>query len=173
MKPLFPLVVCGLLLAGCVSGGTGAVVEQSPDGKALIETQIGPDGSKVIEFTIRSGASGALPAGLLPPEAAAEYARVASGVKPGELGYYRYVAPKASTAVPPTQPLPDVAGVPQSVTTKTSGKTVSQTYTYGSPPARSAPAATPARPVADTRYSGVPACSLKMVGGSGYACAYE
>lgn len=46
--------------------------------------------------------------------------------------------------------LPDVAGVPQSVTAKTSGATVTETYTYGSPPAEAAkapkaPAAAPAK----------------------------
>ncbi|GAB1364505.1 hypothetical protein MASR1M32_37410 [Rhodobacter sp.] len=173
MRGLFTLAVCGALLAGCGSGGNGAVVERSPDGKAAIETQIGPDGSKVIEVTMGSGAANSLPAGLLPPEAAAEYARIASALKPGEVGYYRYVSPGATTAAPVTQSLPDLAGVPQSVTTKTDGKTVTQTYAYGTPPANSAPKPAAARPVADTSYSGVPACSLTFSGGSGYACAYS
>lgn len=172
MQRLFPLAVCCLLLAGCVAGGNGATTDTTPDGKALIETQVGPDGSKVVEFTIRSGATGTLPAGLLPPDAAAEYARVAAQVKPGELGYYRYVGPPASPSNPTTQSLPDVAGVPQSVTTKTDGKTVSQTYTYGTPPARTAPKKAPAKAAAGTTYSGVPACSLTFSGGTGYVCAY-
>ena len=71
MRFLGGAAVC-FVLAGCVGGsGSGAVVEKSPDGKVLIETQIGPDGAKVIEFTFGSGASGSLPAGMLPPEAAA------------------------------------------------------------------------------------------------------
>lgn len=124
-----------LQLVGCgSSGGNGATFEKSPDGKTLIETEIAPDGSKVIEFTIRSGASGTLPAGMLPPDAAAEYARIASQVKSGEIGYYRYVVPKGSATTPVTEALPDVAGVPQTTSTKVDGTKVTKTFTYGTPP---------------------------------------
>jgi hypothetical protein len=125
-----------------------------------------------MEFTIRSGATGTLPAGMLPPEAAAEYARIAAQVKPGDIGYYRYVGPKG-TAAPVTQQLPDFAGVPQSMTTKTDGTRTTKTYTYGTPPAERKSKKVASEPKAQASYGGVPACSLTMVGGTGYACASD
>jgi len=166
MQRVFPIALFCMLLVGCGSGGNGGTVERSPDGKALIETEIGPDGAKVIEFTIRSGASGSLPAGLLPPEAAAEYARIASEVKLGDVGYYRYVGPSASMTTPAGQALPDVAGVPQRVERRTNGTRVTETFTYGTPPA----AQTVAAPAASYAAPGNRQCSLRMTGGTGYTC---
>ena len=159
------VVACAAVLAGCSSGGTGGTVERSPDGKALFETQIAPDGAKVVEFTIGSGASGSLPAGLLPPEAAEEYARIASEVKPGDIGYYRYVGPTMTTA---TQALPDVAGVPQTLTSQTTGTRTTTTFTYGTPPDSSA-AAAPV--VLASGAAPIGQCHLQMTGGTGYTCA--
>lgn len=165
MQRVFPIALFCLLLVGCGSGGNGGTVERSPDGKTLIETQIAPDGAKVIEFTIGSGASGSLPAGMLPAEAEAEYARIASQVRLGDVGYYRYVGPSASPTTPATQALPDVAGVPQTVTSQTTGTRTTTTYTYGTPPASAAatPAASGAAPSRQ--------CDLQMTGGTGYSCA--
>lgn len=60
--------------------------------------------------------------------------------------------------------LPDVAGVPQRVSTQTDGATVRQTYTYGTPPAAAARASTTE---VQTRQ-----CNLQMYGGTGYRCSY-
>jgi hypothetical protein len=159
MQNVVPIALFCLLLAGCGAGGGSGTVQETPDGKALIETEIAPDGAKVVEFTIRSGATGALPAGLLPPDAAAEYARIASEVRPGDIGYYRYVGPPGAAAA---QPLPDVAGVPQTLTSQTTGTQTTTTYTYGTPPTAAVPASGPVR---------APICNLQMTGGTGYTCA--
>ena len=68
---------------------------------------------------------------------------------------------------PPQQSLPTVAGVPQSVTTKTKGAMATETYTYGSPPAQKTVAAPPPQ----TSYRAAPTCRMTMVGGTGYACS--
>jgi hypothetical protein len=58
--------------------------------------------------------------------------------------------------------LPNVAGVPQTITTQTNGTTVTETFTYGTPPSAAAATSGPAR---------APMCQLQMTGGTGYSCA--
>jgi hypothetical protein len=67
------------------------------------------------------------------------------------------------SSLPPQQSvvLPDVAGVPQTITTQTNGTTVTETFTYGSPPSAAVPASGSAR---------APTCNLQMTGGTGYIC---
>ncbi|MGL5009616.1 MAG: hypothetical protein ACRC6I_07010 [Paracoccaceae bacterium] len=145
--------------------GGGGIVQRSPDGRVTIETEVAPDGAQVIEFTFGSGASGSLPEGMVPPAAAAEFARIASQVQPGDVGYYRYVGPAASATAPVTVALPDFAGVPSTLTSQTTGTRTTTTYTYGTPPA-SAVATPAASGPAPTRQ-----CNLQMTGGTGYSCA--
>ncbi len=65
-----------------------------------------------------------------------------------------------------TAAMPDVAGVPQRVETRTNGNRVAKTYTYGTPPAaQSTPAA-----AATSAAFGNRQCSLRMTGGTGYTC---
>jgi hypothetical protein len=66
--------------------------------------------------------------------------------------------------------LPDVAGVPQSLTTTTDGRKTTETFTYGTPPAQATPAPAPkAAPAFQTPSSGFCAAGGGVLqGGTSY-----
>jgi hypothetical protein len=100
-------------------------------------------------FEVQVPAGGGRQAGIDAMNACISRKAAAAGLSP---------APVSSV----TTALPDVAGVPQTVTSQTNGTTTTETFTYGTPPAATAAASgtAPARP-----------CNLQMTGGTGYSCA--